>query len=187
MTKELTIRVNNKTDLFKAYLAAINWTFANPLTESEIEVLAILMYYNDFYKEIKDNQVRSDLILSSSTKKKIKEEFDIPSQKLETYLGKLRKKEIIGNSLDSKFMVYPDGIFSIKYNFMVQGDSQNNIQSVMTQQPIVQQNTMVQPVKQEPVVQPVKDEYLPPTYHGETPITQQPLNSGESWLEGMYE
>jgi len=120
MDKELTIKVTDKVDIFKVYLAAINWTLgANSLTESEIEIFSILLYYNDIYKEIKDNQVRSDLILSNVVKKKIKEEFGVSASKLETYLGKLRKKGLITDCINSKYMIYPDKIITLKYNFLL--------------------------------------------------------------------
>lgn len=127
MNKELTIKVKSKLDLFKGYIAAVNWTLGtNALTEAEIEILSILMYFNDVYKEITDNQIRSDLILSNVVKKKIKDEFGISSSKLETYLAKLRKKGIITSSLNSRFMIYPNSILSIKFNFVLE----NTIQTV---------------------------------------------------------
>ena len=64
MDKELTIKVTDKVDIFKVYLAAINWTLgANSLTESEIEIFSILLYYNDIYKEIKKNKRNMNIIL----------------------------------------------------------------------------------------------------------------------------
>lgn len=129
MNKELTIKVKSKLDLFKGYIAAVNWTLGtNALTEAEIEILSILMYFNDVYKEITDNQIRSDLILSNVVKKKIKDEFGISSSKLETYLAKLRKKGIITSSLSPRFMIYPNSILSIKFNFVLE----NRVQTVVT-------------------------------------------------------
>ena len=129
MNKELTIKVKSKLDLFKGYIAAVNWTLGtNALTEAEIEILSILMYFNDVYKEITDNQIRSDLILSNVVKKKIKDEFGISSSKLETYLAKLRKKGIITSSLNSRFMIYPNSILSIKFNFVLE----SRVQTVVT-------------------------------------------------------
>ena len=106
MIKPFNIKVKNKQELFLAYLKAINWTLPEQLTDSELEVLSYLVYYNNFYAaEIKSDEIRYDLLFSSSTKKKIREEFDIDAQKFETYLNKLRKKGIITNNALSKQVV----------------------------------------------------------------------------------
>jgi hypothetical protein len=106
MVKPFNIKVKNKQELFLAYLKAINWTLPEQLTDSELEVLSYLVYYNNFYAaEIKSDEIRYDLLFSSSTKKKIREEFDIDAQKFETYLNKLRKKGIITNNALSKQVV----------------------------------------------------------------------------------
>lgn len=166
MNKEFTIKVQNKVDMFKAYLAATNWTLGvNSLTESEIEVLALVMYYNDVYKEIKDNQVRSDLILSNVVKKKIKEEFNIPSSKLETYLGKLRKKGIITDMLNPRFMIYPENILSLKYNFVLEVPVQKNTQM---------------PVQETPSLE-------VPEYTSDIPKFEEPLNISQEWTPNYEE
>jgi hypothetical protein len=149
MIKELTIKVKSKIDLFKGYIAAVNWTLGtNSLTEAEIEILSVLMYYNDVYKEISDNQIRSDLILSNVVKKKIKDEFGVSSAKLETYLGKLRKKGIITSSLSPRFMIYPSSLISVKFNFTL---------STPVSEPLTEL-----PQVSEPVYEPVNEpEYIP--------------------------
>jgi hypothetical protein len=106
MVKPFNIKVKNKQELFLAYLKSINWTLPEQLTDSELEVLSYLVYYNNFYAaEIKSDEIRYDLLFSSSTKKKIREEFDIDAQKFETYLNKLRKKQVIVNNTLSKQVV----------------------------------------------------------------------------------
>jgi hypothetical protein len=159
MNKELTIKVQNKLDMFKAYLASINWTMGkNSLTESEIEVLALLMYYNNVYKEITDNQVRSDLLLSNVVKKKMKDEFGISSSKLETYLGKLRKKGLITTMLNPKFMIYPDNLLSIKFSFVYQPVTytpQEEVPQITTEEP--------------PVYEPVQEEIVSQNFQEWTP------------------
>jgi predicted transcriptional regulator len=107
MIKPFNIKVKDKQELFLAYLKAINWTLTEQLTDSELEVLSYLVYYNNFYaSEIKSDEIRYDLLFSSSTKKKIREEFNIDSQKFETYLNKLRKKGVIeGNTLSKRIVI----------------------------------------------------------------------------------
>jgi len=117
MIKPFNIKVKNKQELFLAYLKAINWTLPEQLTDSELEVLSYLVYYNNFYAaEIKSDEIRYDLLFSSSTKKKIREEFDIDSQKFETYLNKLRKKSIItNNALSNKVVITMDDKLEIRF------------------------------------------------------------------------
>lgn len=121
MIKPFNIKVKNKQELFLAYLKAINWTLPEQLTDSELEVLSYLVYYNNFYAaEIKSDEIRYDLLFSSSTKKKIREEFEIDSQKFETYLNKLRKKGIItNNSLSNKVVITIDDKLEIRFTMTV--------------------------------------------------------------------
>jgi hypothetical protein len=107
--------------LFLAYLKSINWTLPEQLTDSELEVLSYLVYYNNFYAaEIKSDEIRYDLLFSSSTKKKIREEFDIDTQKFETYLNKLRKKQIIvNNTLSSRVVITAEDKLEIRFTMAV--------------------------------------------------------------------
>jgi len=121
MIKPFNIKVKNKQELFLAYLKAINWTLPEQLTDSELEVLSYLVYYNNFYAgEIKSDEIRYDLLFSSSTKKKIREEFDIDTQKFETYLNKLRKKQIIiNNTLSSRVVITAEDKLEIRFTMAV--------------------------------------------------------------------
>lgn len=121
MVKPFNIKVKNKQELFLAYLKAINWTLPEQLTDSELEVLSYLVYYNNFYAaEIKSDEIRYDLLFSSSTKKKIREEFDIDAQKFETYLNKLRKKGIItNNALSNKVVITMEDKLEIRFTMAV--------------------------------------------------------------------
>lgn len=122
MIKPFNIKVKNKQELFLAYLKAINWTLPEQLTDSELEVLSYLVYYNNFYAaEIKSDEIRYDLLFSSSTKKKIREEFGIDAQKFETYLNKLRKKQVIvNNTLSSKVVITMEDKLEIRFTMSVQ-------------------------------------------------------------------
>ncbi len=120
MTKDLTIQVNNKIELLQGYIAAVNWTLgSNMLTESEVITLSYLMYYNEVYFSI-DREFRGDLLFSNTVKKKIKQEFNLEGVKLDTYIGKLRKKGIIvNNNLISIFDIKVEDALSIKYTFKI--------------------------------------------------------------------
>lgn len=117
MNKKFNIPVTERIQIFQVWLASINWTLGpNQLTEAELEILSYLIYYNDKYKSIKEHSIRMDLLFSTTIKTKIKEEFDIPTHKLETYLNKLRKKECIkNNSIDERFIIYPDSSLEVTF------------------------------------------------------------------------
>lgn len=121
MVKPFNIKVKNKQELFLAYLKSINWTLPEQLTDSELEVLSYLVYYNNFYAaEIKSDEIRYDLLFSSSTKKKIREEFDIDAQKFETYLNKLRKKQVIvNNTLSSRVVITMQDKLEVRFTMSV--------------------------------------------------------------------
>ena len=121
MIKPFNIKVKDKQELFLAYLKAINWTLPEQLTDSELEVLSYLVYYNNFYaSEIKSDEIRYDLLFSSSTKKKIREEFNIDSQKFETYLNKLRKKGVIeGNTLSKRIVITMEDKLEVTFTMSV--------------------------------------------------------------------
>lgn len=121
MIKPFNIKVKDKQELFLAYLKAINWTLPEQLTDSELEVLSYLVYYNNFYaSEIKSDEIRYDLLFSSSTKKKIREEFNIDSQKFETYLNKLRKKGVIeGNTLSNRIVITMEDKLEVTFTMSV--------------------------------------------------------------------
>jgi len=116
--------ITNRVDLFKGWLNVINCTLSkkDSLTESELEILTYLLYYNDKYKSIKEDETRFELLFSTSVKKKMKEEFNVDSQKLETYLNKLRKKGIItsNNTINPIFIIYPEDTVFISFTFQLQ-------------------------------------------------------------------
>jgi hypothetical protein len=127
MVKPFNIKVKNKQELFLAYLKSINWTLPEQLTDSELEVLSYLVYYNNFYAaEIKSDEIRYDLLFSSSTKKKIREEFDIDAQKFETYLNKLRKKQVIvNNTLSSRVVITMQDKLEVRFTMSVKEPIEN--------------------------------------------------------------
>lgn len=123
MNKIYDIPIKSKIDMYQAWILSINWTlYKNQLTTSEIGILSYLLYYNEKYKAIKEDEIRYELLFSTSVKKKIREEFSIDSQKFETYLNKLRKKGIItaNNSINPRFIVYIDDKLTVGFNFVLQ-------------------------------------------------------------------
>jgi hypothetical protein len=117
MIKKFNIPVKERVQVFQVWLGAINWTLGvNQLTDSELEIFSYLLYYNDKYKSITEHEVRMDLLFSTTIKNKIKQEFNIVTHKLETYLNKLRNKGfIVGNSVPERFLVYPENSIEVTF------------------------------------------------------------------------
>lgn len=174
MTKSFEIKANTRIELFQFWLAACNWTLGkNSLTESELKILSYFLYYNDKYKSIQDLETRFELLFSNSIKKKIKEEFGVESQKLETYLNKLRKKGVITstNSINSSFLIYPENKIILSYNFI---NSHNTISTphLDTQVP-------------EPITNIVSSEEFTEIINTTEEIIETSVSSGNLWDKYM--
>jgi len=117
MIKNFNIPITKRIQIFQVWLASMNWTLGiNQLTEAELEIFSYLLYYNDQYKSIQDHNLRMDLLFSTTIKKKIKDEFNIPTAKFETYLNKLRKKGVLDkNSINPKFIIYPEDKLQVSF------------------------------------------------------------------------
>lgn len=117
MIKNFNIPITKRIQIFQVWLASLNWTLGvNQLTEAELEIFSYLLYYNDQYKSIQDHNLRMDLLFSTTIKKKIKDEFNIPTAKFETYLNKLRKKGVLEkNSIVPRFIIYPEDKLQVSF------------------------------------------------------------------------
>lgn len=162
MLKSYSINIPDELTLFKSWVASINWTLGgNSLTGDEIEMFATLLYFNNKYRDIKDMEVRYELLFSSSTKKKIKELLGIAPNKIETYFTKLRRKGIIvDNTLIDRFIIYPDGEINLTFNLKVIGEIQNR-------------TPYVQPVHQQEVVTSQDNKYFNTTPKVENPVDKK--------------
>lgn len=84
-------------DLFKRWLEVTK--LFNKLTNQEIDVLALLLYYHYKYKqEITNDKILWKILFDYDTKHLIKEELDIKDQGIQNVLTNLRKKGIIDNN-----------------------------------------------------------------------------------------
>lgn len=142
MIKKFNIPVTEKIQIFQVWLASINWTFGkNQLTEAELEMLSYFLYYNDVYKTIKEKEVRMDLLFSTTIKNKIKKEFSVSTHKMETYLNKLRKKNVIEkNIIDDRFIIYPGDSLEVSFNCKIENRNINN-SNVIVDTPVVPEST----------------------------------------------
>lgn len=119
MIRPFKIKVENKQELFLAYLKTINWTLPEQLSEAELEVLSYLVTYYDSYKEIKSDKIKFNLLFSPNVKKEIKEEFNIDTQKFETYLNKLRKKKIITTKLHPLVVISAEELLEVRFTIEI--------------------------------------------------------------------
>jgi len=151
MVKNFNIPVQERIQLFQVWLASINWTLGkNQLTQAELEILSYLIYYNDKYKTIKEADVRMDLLFSTTIKSKIKKEFDVSTHKLETYLNKLRKKNVIeNNSINERFIIYPEQSLQVQFNSSLQTETPQEDTKPTNDEPTAQVNDSVQPIEVE--------------------------------------
>jgi hypothetical protein len=144
MIKNFNIPITKRIQIFQVWLASLNWTLGvNQLTEAELEIFSYLLYYNDQYKSIQDHNLRMDLLFSTTIKKKIKDEFNIPTAKFETYLNKLRKKGVLEkNSIVPRFIIYPEDKLQVSFTCGLTATVQRPVvvpESPKVEEPIVQE------------------------------------------------
>jgi hypothetical protein len=119
--KTYNIDVDDELYIYQAYASAVNWMLGDKMLSSiELEILSYFLYYNNKYKNIDDMETRSEFLFSSSTKKKIRDQFGINSQKFDNYLNKIKKKGVIvEDKIMDMFVIYPDTMSSLLFNFSV--------------------------------------------------------------------
>lgn len=149
MIKNFNIPITKRIQIFQVWLASLNWTLGvNQLTEAELEIFSYLLYYNDQYKSIQDHNLRMDLLFSTTIKKKIKDEFNIPTAKFETYLNKLRKKGVLEkNSIVPRFIIYPEDKLQVSFTCGLTATVQRPI--VVPEPPVVEQPIVQEEVREE--------------------------------------
>lgn len=149
MIKNFNIPITKRIQIFQVWLASLNWTLGvNQLTEAELEIFSYLLYYNDQYKSIQDHNLRMDLLFSTTIKKKIKDEFNIPTAKFETYLNKLRKKGVLEkNSIVPRFIIYPEDKLQVSFTCGLTATVQRPV--VATEPPKVEEPIVQEEVREE--------------------------------------
>jgi hypothetical protein len=99
MQIKININVENKFEIYKSYLSIINWTLGDKsLSNKEIDILAHFMYYNELYANIPEEEAKIELLMSASTKKKIKQKLSMSSSMFDTYLSRIKKKGLISDT-----------------------------------------------------------------------------------------
>lgn len=95
----------------------------NKLRPKELDLLAILMYYNNVYKDL-DPLLRQRLLNSKVTKKEIRDTTGMNENVFNTNLFILRKNNLISKSgeLISALQVFPKDSFKIEFQFNIEKD-----------------------------------------------------------------
>ena len=196
MIKNFNIPITKRIQIFQVWLASLNWTLGvNQLTEAELEIFSYLLYYNDQYKSIQDHNLRMDLLFSTTIKKKIKDEFNIPTAKFETYLNKLRKKGVLEkNSIVPKFIIYPEDKLQVSFTCGLTATVQRPVVAPEPPQPTVQEEVkeeLIGEYYEEPYEEPIDELDEPASddtehYDFRDPFDKYFSNNGqppmESWM-----
>ena len=95
----------------------------NKLRPKELDLLAILMYYNNVYKDL-DPLLRQRLLNSKVTKKEIRDTTGMNENVFNTNLFILRKNNLISKSgeLINALQVFPKDSFKIEFQFNIEKD-----------------------------------------------------------------
>ncbi len=123
---KLTLGVTPR-DFYYIMVDEMNRFFALGLTKGESKVFAELMYA---YYKVKDysDEDKEAIITNVDNKKKMINLLNTTSAAFNNTLSRLRRKEgkkgfaLIGNRINEKYMVYPDGKFSFTLNFILDNE-----------------------------------------------------------------
>ena len=118
---KLTIETNEKK-FFRQLLEILSSIPPlNKLRPKELDLLAILMYYNNVYRDL-DPLLRQRLLNSKVTKKEIRDTTGMNENVFNTNLFILRKNNLISKSgeLISALQVFPKDSFKIEFQFNIE-------------------------------------------------------------------
>lgn len=119
MRREITINCNKK-GFFRKYVE-IAKPFFKVSSKRHLDILALLLYYNDQKKDITDLKDRCKLVFDYDTRILIREELKISDSVLNNALVVLRKKGLIkgNNLLEPGIMIHPEGTFELAFKFQI--------------------------------------------------------------------
>jgi len=94
------------------------------LYDMPMKVLAQLLYFNDQYKDLPDED-RFKRVFDYDTKQKIMERLDISEDNLNAYFSQLRKIRILeGKTISKYFVVHPENsVFEVAFKFTIHEES----------------------------------------------------------------
>ena len=87
-----------------------------------LNVLALLLYYNDQYKELTEEE-RWKTIFHKDKRKEYIENLNITDSQLNTYFSMLRNYKILnGKSINKLFIIHPDNKYELTFKFSLNGE-----------------------------------------------------------------
>ena len=119
---ERGVNINtNRRKFFQQFLRVLRPTLKPYLSNGEMNVLGEILYFNDKYKDIKED-LRKKLIFDYDTKAEIMENLSISANTLANNLTSLRKKAYLDNKTIRKGLdICPKDEFIMKYTFKIHG------------------------------------------------------------------
>lgn len=119
----LTIETNEKK-FFRQLLEILSSIPPlNKLRPKELDLLAIIMYYNNIYKDL-DPLLRQRVLNSKATKKEIREIAGMNENVFNTNIFILRKNNLVSKSgeLIGALQIFPKDSFKIEFQFNIEKD-----------------------------------------------------------------
>lgn len=120
---KLTIETNEKK-FFRQLLEILSSIPPlNKLRPKELDLLAIIMYYNNIYKDL-DPLLRQRVLNSKATKKEIREIAGMNENVFNTNIFILRKNNLVSKSgeLIGALQIFPKDSFKIEFQFNIEKD-----------------------------------------------------------------
>jgi len=118
---KLTIETNEKK-FFRQLLEILSSIPPlNKLRPKELDLLAIIMYYNNIYKDL-DPSLRQRVLNSKATKKEIREIAGMNENVFNTNIFILRKNNLVSKSgeLIGALQIFPKDSFKIEFQFNIE-------------------------------------------------------------------
>ena len=120
---KLTIETNEKK-FFRQLLEILSSIPPlNKLRPKELDLLAIIMYYNNIYKDL-DPLLRQRVLNSKATKKEIRDIAGMNENVFNTNIFILRKNNLVSKSgeLIGALQIFPKDSFKIEFQFNIEKD-----------------------------------------------------------------
>lgn len=147
MIKRLIQIPTNNEKIYLHILSVMN--FIVDVTPQEREVLSEIIKFNNDYLALEEN-LRAEFILSTSTRKKMRENIGLGDKQFNSLLLRLKKKELFGKPLISKEgVLHPELMFN-------PDDEGYEIIIRMKKEPILNSTTQEEPANPKKVKEEVK-------------------------------
>jgi len=112
-----------KKPIIDAILTRINGE-KTTLSEVPMKVLAQLLYYNDMYKDLSEED-RLKKVFSKETKDQICEALDMKEHLINIHISSLRKIQVLlKKTINRPFLVYANDEHSLNFKFSINGHTQ---------------------------------------------------------------